>query len=80
MALFVGEFDQTLDDKRRLAIPAALREQIERKLEELMTRRRDELVPCTSYGNWFDSYRRVVRNVYGPLGDPEDEPDWSLLS
>lgn len=28
MALFVGEFDQSLDDKRRLAIPAALREQI----------------------------------------------------
>ena len=29
MALFVGEFDQALDDKRRLAIPAALRDQIE---------------------------------------------------
>jgi len=29
MALFVGEFDQSLDDKRRLAIPAALREQID---------------------------------------------------
>ncbi len=29
MALFVGEFDQALDDKRRLAIPAALREQID---------------------------------------------------
>lgn len=57
-----------------------LREQMEGKLDELMTRRRDEMVPCTSYGNWFDSYRRVVRNVYGPLSDPEDEPDWSLLS
>ncbi len=28
MALFVGEFDQAVDEKRRLAIPAALREQI----------------------------------------------------
>jgi len=29
MALFVGEFDQTLDEKRRLAVPAALRDQID---------------------------------------------------
>jgi len=29
MALFVGEFDQVLDEKRRLAVPAALREQID---------------------------------------------------
>lgn len=28
MALFVGEFDQVIDSKHRLAIPAALREQI----------------------------------------------------
>ena len=28
MALFVGEFDQTIDAKHRLAIPAPLREQI----------------------------------------------------
>ncbi len=29
MALFVGEFDQAIDDKRRLAVPAALRDQID---------------------------------------------------
>ena len=29
MALFVGEFDQSIDDKRRLSIPSALREQID---------------------------------------------------
>jgi len=29
MALFVGEFDVTIDDKRRLGVPAALREQID---------------------------------------------------
>ena len=29
MAVFVGEFDQTIDSKHRLAIPAALREQLD---------------------------------------------------
>jgi MraZ protein len=29
MALFVGEFDQALDEKRRIAIPAPLRDQID---------------------------------------------------
>ena len=33
MALFVGEFDQTLDDKRRLAVPAPLRDQIDPSLD-----------------------------------------------
>jgi hypothetical protein len=27
-----------------------------------------------------DHQRRVVGNAYGPLGDPEGEPDWSMLS
>ena len=58
---------------------AEVQGKLERKLGELMDRRRDELVPCTSYGPWFDHYRRVVRNAHGPLGDPEQPPDWSLL-
>ncbi len=37
------------------------------------------LVPCHTYADWFDAQRRVVRNAYGPLSDPEDAPDWSLL-
>ena len=45
-----------------------------------MARRGDGLVPCVTYHSWFDHYRRVVRNGYGPLGDPEDSPDWSLLA
>jgi len=57
-----------------------LQEKMEQKLRELMNQRGDTMVPCTSYSNWFDNQRRVVSNVYGPLGDPEDEPDWSLLS
>ncbi len=49
------------------------------KLENLMKKRNDELVPCTSYTDWFDEQRRVVKNVYGPMSNPEDPPDWSLL-
>jgi hypothetical protein len=30
--------------------------------------------------DWLDSQRRVVRNAFGPLSDPEGEPDWSLLA
>ena len=44
-----------------------------------MARRADELVPCQTYSTWFDAQRRVVRNAFGPLGNPEDSPDWSLL-
>ncbi len=32
-----------------------------------------------NYRDWYDAQRRIVRNAHGPLGDPEDEPDWSLL-
>jgi hypothetical protein len=59
---------------------AALRAHLERRLAELMARRFDQLVPSASYGAWFDQYRRVIRNAYGPLGDPEGSPDWSLLA
>jgi hypothetical protein len=57
-----------------------LRYEMERRLDALMSKRGDELVPCTTYRPWFDSYRRVVRHAFGPLGDPKDQPDWSLLS
>ena len=53
---------------------------LESRLAELMGELNDELVPCRGYRNWFDDYRRVVRNSRGPLGDPEAPPDWSLLS
>ena len=57
-----------------------LEKEMEGQLKELMDRRNDTLIPCTDYGNWFDEQRRVVRNVYGTLRDPEVHPDWSLLS
>lgn len=56
-----------------------VRSGLEGRLAELMRERNDELVPCSTYRNWFDNYRRVVGNASGPLGDPEAPPDWSLL-
>ena len=53
--------------------------QMEGHLNELMKKRGDQLVPCTDWKNWLDNQRRVVRNAFGPLGDPEGLPDWSLL-
>jgi len=58
---------------------AATRVALDSRLRELMSRRGDALVPCHTYADWFDVQRRVVRNAFGPLGDPEDAPDWSLL-
>jgi arylsulfatase A-like enzyme len=80
----VALHDLTRDplEQRNLAdAPAAteVRRRLERRLQELMAQRADALVPCATYDAWLDSYRRVVRNAYGPLGDPEDLPDWSLL-
>ena len=59
---------------------ADLERAMEAKLQELMAERNDRLVPCSSYADWLDAQRRVVRNVHGPLGDPEQPPDWSLLA
>jgi len=57
-----------------------VRDKLEKKMQELMAKRNDELIPGSEYKNWFDNYRRVIRNAYGLLGDPEDSPDWSLLT
>ncbi|MDP6042109.1 MAG: sulfatase [Candidatus Latescibacteria bacterium] len=56
-----------------------LRQTLEQHLNHLMAKNNDELKPASSYATWFDNQRRVIRNAHGPLGDPEDEPDWSLL-
>ena len=58
---------------------ATLQAEMETRLEALMAARHDTMIPCTAYADWFDEQRRVVRNVYGTMGDPEDAPDWSLL-
>ena len=64
-----------------IAEPAAegLADHMETTLTNLMDRRNDVLQPATRYTDWYDAQRRIVRNAHGPLGDPEDEPDWSLL-
>lgn len=56
-----------------------LADEMEKTLTNLMDARNDMLQPATSYTDWYDAQRRIVRNAHGPLGDPEDEPDWSLL-
>ena len=57
-----------------------LESNLETMLQALLKERRDDFADAETYGSWFDYQRRVVRNVHGSLGDPEDEPDWSLLS
>ena len=47
-------------------------------LERFMREWNDDMKPATEYLNWFEG-RRVVRNTFGPLGDPLKEPDWSSL-
>ena len=58
---------------------AALERKLEEHLDELLKRRGDGFGKCEDYAKWFDAQRRVMHNAYGPLGDPEAEPDWSLL-
>ena len=55
------------------------RARLDARLHELMARLSDELLPAHAYRKWFDSQRRVIRNCRGPLGSPEDPPDFSSL-
>ena len=57
----------------------AQREELEEQLQQLLQQRADAFGPGSSYTDWFDYQRRVVRNSYGDLGHPEGSPDWSLL-
>ena len=56
-----------------------VRTDMEIRLNQLMKSRNDELVPCTSYKNWFDEKRRVIRNAYGKLNHPESSFDRRLI-
>ena len=47
-------------------------------LDRFMREWNDAMKPATDYLNWFEE-RRIVRNTFGPLGDPFKEPDWSML-
>ena len=58
---------------------ASLEKEMQDHLARLQALRGDALVPCTQWKGWLDNQRRVVRNGFGPLGDPEGLPDWSLL-
>ena len=52
---------------------------MESMMRSRMEKLGDTLHPCHEYADWFDYQRRIVRNAKGPLGDPEAQPDWSLL-
>ena len=56
-----------------------LQADLEDRMQRLMARRGDALVPCTQWKDWFDTQRRIVRNAFGELSPPENCPDWSLL-
>ena len=61
------------------ATAAPLEAEMEERLRALQALRGDELVACTEWKHWLDNQRRVIHNGFGPLGDPEGLPDWSLL-
>jgi len=49
-------------------------------LAELQVKRGDKLQECGQYADWYDTQRRVVKNAFGQLSHPEDQPDWSLFA
>jgi arylsulfatase A-like enzyme len=63
------------DDPAQSTIVARHREMLRR----LQAERGDRLQPCEAYHAWCDPQRRIIRNSFGPLPDPEGEPEWSLL-
>jgi arylsulfatase A-like enzyme len=69
-----------MDNQSGVPAAAGLESRLRALMSDLQRRRGDALVPCTQWRDWFDSQRRVVKNAFGPLGDPEEMPDWSLLS
>ena len=76
------DLDQDALEMTNLADDPASRsllEQMETMLLSLMAERGDEFLPGTAYTHWLDEQRRVVQNAFGPLSDPEEPPDWSLL-
>ena len=63
----------------RSAAAADVQAELETQPEAFLALRNDSFRPSGEGPDWFDYQRRLLRNMYGPLGDPEDEPDWSLL-
>jgi hypothetical protein len=70
------EMNNLVEDSQNEELTDSMRD----TLKELQAKRGDELVACTQWRHWLDNQRRVVRNAFGPLSDPEGEPDWSLLA
>ena len=56
-----------------------IRRKLDDSLRKLLVMRNDDVHPATSYSDWYDNQRQVIRNAHGALNNPEDQPDWSLL-
>ena len=48
----------------------SLADEMESTLSNLMDARNDTLQPATSYTDWYDAQRRIVRNAHGPPRRP----------
>lgn len=53
--------------------------EMDQYLQKFMKRFHDNIHPSDYYRSWIDQERRIIRNAYGELSDPESTPDWSLL-
>ncbi|MCB1341601.1 MAG: sulfatase [Pseudooceanicola sp.] len=60
-------------------VDVALEARMEATMQSLLARRGDPFPPCSAYVGWVDANRRIMANTHGPLGNPEDPPDLSLL-
>jgi len=52
---------------------------LQQHLRSLMQKRHDHLHPGSYYRAWYDKYRRIIHSAFGPLGNPDNQPDCSLL-
>ena len=48
--------------------------QLQQRLRQLQRVRGDQMLPGSAYENWVDERRRIVRNAFGDLGNPEAPP------
>ena len=63
-----------IEDRRHESV----RDELEAKLTAFMDQWNDDFKSAPEYHPWFEK-RQVLRNVFGELGDPLKEPDWSLM-
>ena len=68
------QMNNLIEDRRHESV----RDELEAKLTAFMDQWNDDFKSAPEYHPWFEK-RQVLRNVFGELGDPLKEPDWSLM-